>query len=332
MIISQLFDCFITFSFVGWIYECIYCTCKGGHWQNRGFLYGPVCPIYGSGVVLALIVFHLIPTASAETTHPVWEIFLICAAGSAVLEFVTSWVLEKCFHALWWDYSDVPFNIQGRICLPATCGFGVAGVLVVRFLLPFLDSLPLDHHALLNEFVGIVFSLILGMDLALTVASLTRILERMDLAEAEFNDRMEYGVMTIQQGPAAAMSAAKAAAVNAGDAARDAAISAGQTAAIAAMLATDAARDQAENAAIAAMLATDAAREQAENASQEMSERVRGMMEGFSARERYHLRSIRVYRPIHKKGERPDTSERLRRLFASLQSKAAERTEIRHKD
>lgn len=330
MIISQLFDCFVIFSFVGWIYECTYCTCRGGHWQNRGFLYGPVCPIYGSGVVLALVVFHLIPPMPSGEAYPIWEIFLVCAAGSAVLEFVTSWVLEKCFHALWWDYSSVPFNIQGRICPPATCGFGIAGVFVVRFLIPFLEGLPRDQHVLLNELMGIGFAFILGMDLALTVASLTRILERMESYETEFNDRMESGVQTIQQGPSAVYSAAKGAAR-----------SATETAAIAAMLATDAARDQAENAAIAAMLAsdtardaamlaTDAAKERAVDAGQEMSERVRSIMSGFTVRERYHLRSIKVYRPVHRKGERPDTSERLRNLFSTLQAKAGER-EVRRK-
>lgn len=330
MIISQLFDCFVIFSFVGWIYECTYCTCRGGHWQNRGFLYGPVCPIYGSGVVLALVVFHLIPPMPSGEAYPIWEIFLVCAAGSAVLEFVTSWVLEKCFHALWWDYSSVPFNIQGRICPPATCGFGIAGVFVVRFLIPFLEGLPRDQHILLNELMGIGFAFILGMDLALTVASLTRILERMESYETEFNDRMESGVQTIQQGPSAVYSAAKGAAR-----------SATETAAIAAMLATDAARDQAENAAIAAMLAsdtardaamfaTDAAKERAVDAGQEMSERVRSIMSGFTVRERYHLRSIKVYRPVHRKGERPDTSERLRNLFSTLQAKAGER-EVRRK-
>lgn len=330
MIISQLFDCFVIFSFVGWIYECTYCTCRGGHWQNRGFLYGPVCPIYGSGIVLALVVFHLIPPMPSGEAYPIWEIFLVCAAGSAVLEFVTSWVLEKCFHALWWDYSSVPFNIQGRICPPATCGFGIAGVFVVRFLIPFLEGLPRDQHVLLNELMGIGFAFILGMDLALTVASLTRILERMESYETEFNDRMESGVQTIQQGPSAVYSAAKGAAR-----------SATETAAIAAMLATDAARDQAENAAIAAMLAsdtardaamlaTDAAKERAVDAGQEMSERVRSIMSGFTVRERYHLRSIKVYRPVHRKGERPDTSERLRNLFSTLQAKAGER-EVRRK-
>lgn len=312
MIIAQLFDCFIIFSCIGWIYECTYCTCKGGHWQNRGFLYGPVCPIYGSGVVLALVVFHLIPSTGTGSSHPVWQIFLICAIGSAILEFCTSWVLEKCFHALWWDYSNVPFNIQGRICLPATCGFGLAGIVVVKYLLPFLERLPSNEHPLINEVVCIVFAVILGMDLALTVASLTSILERMDSIQYEFNDRMESGVMTIQQGPAAVAAAAK-----------DAAVSATETAAIAAMLATDAAKEQ-----------VGAAKEQMSAAMPPIpgvarvsgiSERARDMMSSLSARDRYHLSSIKSFRPVRKKGQDEGTTERLSRVFNYLQKNASDR-------
>ena len=95
MIVAQYFDYFISFSFIGWAYECIYCTVKEKHWQNRGFLFGPICPIYGCGVVGALIIFHLLPPMTGGKAYPVWEIFLVCAVGSAIMEFVTSWVLEK---------------------------------------------------------------------------------------------------------------------------------------------------------------------------------------------------------------------------------------------
>lgn len=310
MIIAQLFDAFIIFSCIGWIYECTYCTCKGGHWQNRGFLYGPVCPIYGSGVVIALIVFHLIPMPQGSTSWPIWQIFLICAVGSAILEFVTSWVLEHFFHALWWDYSSVPFNIQGRICLPATCGFGVAGVVVVRYLLPLLDRLPANEHPYINEIICIAFAVILGMDLALTVASLTSLLEKMDYAQVDFNDRMESGVQTIQQGPAAVAAAAK-----------DAAVSAGETAAIAAMLAADATKERV-GAAMPELPPIPVV--------SDVSDRVRDMVGSLSARDRYHLSSIRSFRPVHKKGESEGTTERMSRLFTYLQKSARER-EVRKK-
>lgn len=296
MIVAQYFDYFVIFSFVGWVYECTYCTVKEKHWQNRGFLFGPVCPIYGCGVVGAMIIFHLLPPMPQGTGYPAWETFLICAVGSAIMEYLTSWVLEKCFHAVWWDYSNVPLNLHGRICLPATCGFGLAGIVVVKFFLPFLASLPTDSHPVTNEILSIVFAVVIGMDLALTVASLTKILDRMGEIEHDFNERMEAGYQTVQQGPAATYNAAKAAAQSAG-----------------------------ETAVIAAMLASDTAREKAEKSGQEMTERVRKMMEGFSFREQYHIRSIKAYHPAASRGEKTETQEKLRKLFDSMQKNAQKR-------
>ena len=140
MIIAAYFVNFIVFSFMGWVWETVYCTFKTKHWQNRGFLYGPVCPIYGTAAVTALIVFNFVPVLNTGSLAS-WKIFLICAAGSAVIEYTTSYVLEKIFHAVWWDYSKVPLNVNGRICLPATCGFGLAGIVIVRYLFPFIRSL-----------------------------------------------------------------------------------------------------------------------------------------------------------------------------------------------
>ena len=116
MIIAAYFVNFIVFSFMGWVWETVYCTFKTKHWQNRGFLYGP---IYGTAAVTAMIVFNFVPVLNTGSLAS-WKIFLICAAGSAVIEYATSYVLEKIFHAVWWDYSTVPLNINGRICLPAT--------------------------------------------------------------------------------------------------------------------------------------------------------------------------------------------------------------------
>ena len=210
MTIAAYFVDFIAFSFIGWIYECIYCTVKTKHWQNRGFLFGPICPIYGSGAVAAMYLFGSAGNAGLQGA-PLWKIFLICAAGSAILEYVTSWVLEKCFHAVWWEYSDVPLNLNGRISLPTSCGFGAAGILVVRVLVPLVAGLHQEAHPVLNEFLALLFMLLLGADLALTVSSLTRLLSRIEEIQNDFNNRLEAGVEIAQQGPRAIAAAAAAA-------------------------------------------------------------------------------------------------------------------------
>ena len=290
MLVAQLFDYFIIFSFVGWIYECIYCTVREKHWQNRGFLFGPVCPIYGCGVVAAMIVFRLLPVPDGFAEHSPLFIFAVCFIGSAIMEYGTSVVLERFFHAVWWDYSDMPFNINGRICLPASCGFGAAGIVVVKLLLPFLEHLPTDQHPLENEFLCLILAIGFGMDLALTVASLTRLMDHMYALEKEFDLRMEAGYQTAQQGPAAVGAAAKAAAISAG-----------------------------ETAVLAAMLASDTAKEKAEKSSQEMSERMRRALENLDWRDRYHIKSIRAYHPV-----KNTESERISTFFSALQKNIAE--------
>ena len=88
MIISEYFTYFIIFSFIGWVYETCYCTIRTKKWDNRGFLYGPICPIYGVGGTLITIVIDIISTKTTNYTW--WQIFIIGYFGSIVLEYVTS--------------------------------------------------------------------------------------------------------------------------------------------------------------------------------------------------------------------------------------------------
>ncbi len=190
MLISPYFVWFVFYSFLGWIWESIYCTIVEKKWADRGFLFGPICPIYGFCVIAVQIVvqeFHLI---SANNT-PAWEIFLIGMIGSAIVEYVTSYVLEKRFHARWWDYSNMPLNVNGRICLPASCLFGVAGIAVVKLLLPALSGASSGVPDLAYEILGLLFAGLVGADLALTEASLNSLLKQVEAYKAELNQKAE---------------------------------------------------------------------------------------------------------------------------------------------
>lgn len=113
---------FYIYSFVGWFYESMLYTINQKKFVNRGFLNGPYCPIYGSGAILFIL-----------ATNGIDNIFLRFIAGGAiacVLEYITSYVLEKLFHARWWDYTPRKFNIRGRICLAGFLVFGTFAVLM----------------------------------------------------------------------------------------------------------------------------------------------------------------------------------------------------------
>ena len=195
---------FVIFSVCGWIFECIYCSVKEGHFQNRGFLYGPVCPIYGFGAVSVLMFVDYVGVSEIRQI-PAWLIFLVCMAGSAVLEYLTSYVLERIFHAVWWDYSNMPLNLHGRICLPASLLFGTMGVVLAELVFPFLEQLRSMHHvsfnALFLELVSLLLAFGMGMDTSLTISSLTNLVKRLDEFENAFNAKAEAGYMLLANTP-----------------------------------------------------------------------------------------------------------------------------------
>lgn len=190
MAVTELLIEFLFFSFLGWVWETVYCTIKTGHWSNRGFLYGPVCPIYGAGCLLAQYVFGRL-WAILAFQPSIWQIFVICTIGSAALEYATSYVLEKKYHARWWDYSSIPLNLNGRISLPTTLGFGLAGVLVVKVLLPGFLGVGAWIPMQLMDLLSLVFAWIFGADFALTQASLSPLIEKIEQLQAGFDEKAE---------------------------------------------------------------------------------------------------------------------------------------------
>ncbi len=202
MAVSQLFNEFMFFSCIGYFYECCFSSMKRHKWQNRGFFFGPICPIYGVGAVLCIVIFgHLYPNfrgqGVTETSIP--EVFLICMAGSVILEYPTSYVLEKLFHARWWEYSKEFCNINGRICLPASIRFGVAGVLIVNYVVPLVLYVEAHfYHPVLSQLLSLFLMWIFGADAALTISSLKGLLEKVEQAEAEFNERMATAYISFE--------------------------------------------------------------------------------------------------------------------------------------
>lgn len=128
LLLEYLFLWFLFYSFAGWVYESILVSVSERRLVNRGFLNGPICPIYGCGAVLAIVLLH--------DLHNPFAVFLISSIGACMLEYVTSWGMEKLFHARWWDYSHRRFNIQGRICLLGAIVFGLLGVLITDVIQP----------------------------------------------------------------------------------------------------------------------------------------------------------------------------------------------------
>ena len=198
MWLSRYFVYFIIFSCFGWIYESIYCTVRAKKWENRGFLYGPLCPIYGAGGVGITAIADLI-SIHTDATFTWWQIFLVAFFGSIVLEYGTSWTLEKLFHAYWWDYSNKPLNINGRVCFPYSVGFGVAGLLVVYVIAPFTKSITGWMSPIWYEFFSLVFMGLVSIDTAITVSALTDFSRTIVTMQQNFNTYMDEFVAEVQE-------------------------------------------------------------------------------------------------------------------------------------
>ena len=129
---TSLILLFFTFSVMGWLWEVAMHLVCDGMFVNRGVLFGPWLPIYGSGGILVLLLTKKIVRRPMLTFCMV---VLVCA----VVEYATSWVLETTQGVRWWDYSEFRFNLQGRICLEGLLLFGVGGCAFIYFLAPLMD-------------------------------------------------------------------------------------------------------------------------------------------------------------------------------------------------
>lgn len=127
--LSKLFICFILFSFIGWTLEVLYGKYITKKFVNRGFLVGPLCPIYGLGCILIYLLLN------RYHDDPI-VLFIAAMAICSLLEYTASYLLEKIFKVRWWDYHTMKYNINGRICLEMIIPFGLLGLLVNYFAFP----------------------------------------------------------------------------------------------------------------------------------------------------------------------------------------------------
>ena len=120
----------MTDSIIGWCGEMVYCSiCQRKLCEKRGFLNGPVCPIYGHGALVVLLCLH------GGCKNPLLT-FLLGAVLTSLVEYITSFAMEKLFHMRWWDYSQYKFHLNGRICLLNSTLFGLASVFLCHFANP----------------------------------------------------------------------------------------------------------------------------------------------------------------------------------------------------
>lgn len=176
MTFYEILSSFFFYGFAGWCAEVAFAAVRQRKFVNRGFLNGPICPIYGIGV-------SLIITLLDGCKDQMIILYLVSTVLVTLLEWVTGVLLEKMFHHRWWDYSEMPLNIGGYVCPLFSAVWGIACVIVVRFLHPLIARCI----AWIPKWIGVTFLILfcvtLFADIYVTVNGifkLNRRLERME--------------------------------------------------------------------------------------------------------------------------------------------------------
>lgn len=175
---------FFVYGFLGWCTEVAYATTKQKKFVNRGFLNGPICPIYGVGVTV--VVYFLTPYKDNLILLYVMSTILV-----TVLEGLTGYLMDKIFHHKWWDYTNQPLNIGGYVCLIFSLVWGVACVLIVRVIHPVIHKVLTFIPHTLGLVILVVLEISIFVDLYVTAAGILKLnhqLEAMAKIAAELHE------------------------------------------------------------------------------------------------------------------------------------------------
>jgi len=171
---TEILACFYIYAFLGWCMEVSYAVLDTGKFSNRGFLNGPVCPIYGFGMVAILLLV-------APVQDNLILLFIFSMLLTTAIEFITGFALEKIFSAKWWDYSDLPFNINGYVCLKFSIYWGIACTFVIKIIHSLIYNLIQITPNLLIIVLLIIFSILMLSDSIVTISTILKLKKRLKL-------------------------------------------------------------------------------------------------------------------------------------------------------
>ncbi|MCQ2443370.1 MAG: putative ABC transporter permease [Oscillospiraceae bacterium] len=174
--LSLVFLYFVWYSLLGWMMETTYCSVRQGHFVDRGFLHGPVCPIYGVGALL--MVFLL-----GGFTEQIPFFLFLSTVTMSLWEYLVGWFLETTTHIKYWDYSNYRFNIKGRVCLKNSIYWGLVSYICIFFIHPATVRMFAPLRESLRWWLSGGLALVMLGDTALTIRSLA--LTSSFLAKAE---------------------------------------------------------------------------------------------------------------------------------------------------
>lgn len=164
----KIFYIFILYSILGWLLEVIIVSSKKRKITARGFLIGPWCPIYGFGALFITLLLK------KYYDDPI-VLFIMSFLMGTILEYITSYLMEKLFHARWWDYSDHKFHINGRVSLTTSLGLGLLGLILVYILNPFFLRIIKNIPSIIFSIIMIIILIIFLTDIIVSYKIISNI-------------------------------------------------------------------------------------------------------------------------------------------------------------
>ena len=181
---------FFIFGFAGWCMEVILKYRQYHRFINRGFLTGPILPIYGFGVILITVAVGNLASVESGVVMTFAMSLVICG----IVEYLTSFILEKIFHARWWDYSQKPMNLHGRVWIGNLVLFGLAGVAIIHIVNPVLFP-ALDRVAVnVRKAISVVLLAVLAADFVISYFVLKLVKVGVDNSEADNTEEISREV------------------------------------------------------------------------------------------------------------------------------------------
>ena len=155
---ANLYLSFLFMSFIGYIVEVLLCSITQHKWVNRGFLFGPIIPIWGVGGLLITSLLY------GYKENPIL-VFVLAMLIAGVVEYYTSYLFEKIFNNKWWDYSYKKDNINGRICISNLVWFAIGGTSYIYIMMPVMNNLLDKIPFVLQNVIAIILFILLIADL-----------------------------------------------------------------------------------------------------------------------------------------------------------------------
>lgn len=158
---------FFIYSVLGWICEVVYCSVPKKHFVNRGFLFGPYLPIYGFGATFVIVLL--------EPFYDSWPMVMILSAViTSVLEYITSFLLEKIFKVKLWDYSTYPLNLNGRICALNSTLFALLSLFIIYVINTPIYSFLSSLNPTLVQLLSLLVTAVMSADAAVAVNKMSQ--------------------------------------------------------------------------------------------------------------------------------------------------------------